>query len=607
MFKQYNTAMFVISTIFVGTCVYLFNNFLFFSSMLDQVYSVIRLLALLILFIGYGYIAAKAFGLKADSFLRHAVVSFSISVLYLALAQMPKIRVLPEWHMKPYMHLYYLSYYVVFLGAVIYLVSRIKTKTATIVYAPLAMALALSFIYDFKNDEKVFLLPQFVIIAIMIFCFFNERIRKPVAIATHFIVSKIWHNSRIFLTVIFMLALLSRGFFAFSVSSHDLPAVLEGPDSSQYDMLAWQVSKGFPITKPAYGVFEYRDGAYVWVDMEPKSMQDFKTPRTEKDVMIKEFFSPAYELLMALIYKVFGHNQFLPRLLNSLLAALSVIFTYLIGRKLFSENIGKIAAVLDLGTSWYLCHSVYIAPDILGTLLFQIVVYLFLILGKNNKNPALYSFLGGIACGLLILTRPEFEFFIPFIAAYILFKYHNMKIILPFTLALVLMLLPWVVRNLIAFNEIMITTALHTAANLQHTFGDSVEIKEGIQSFKGIASSIISNFDNFFRFYIERIGKNFMSYFNWRSPLNVVDFINLANETRYNFIISLYLYLFLFIGILKSTRERKGDFIFVFLFFFFTVFAVSHYHYWHLFKILPFLHIFQALGLITFFQYIKKT
>ena len=51
--------------------------------------------------------------------------------------------------------------------------------------------------------------------------------------------------------------------------------------------------------------------------------------------------APFYPYFLALVYKIFGHNYFMPRLIQFLIGALSCVLVYLLGKKVFNKRTAK--------------------------------------------------------------------------------------------------------------------------------------------------------------------------------------------------------------------------------------------------------------------------
>jgi len=122
------------------------------------------------------------------------------------------------------------------------------------------------------------------------------------------------------------------------------------------------------------------------------------------------FRAPLYPYLLALIYTPFGHNYFLPRILQHLLGLLAIYLIYQIGRKLFSERIGLIAAGMMTGYGLFLFFEGELLLDSFAMFL-NLVAIAWLISLKPERRVS-WLVAGGLV-GLTALARPNILLFVP--------------------------------------------------------------------------------------------------------------------------------------------------------------------------------------------------
>jgi 4-amino-4-deoxy-L-arabinose transferase-like glycosyltransferase len=176
-----------------------------------------------------------------------------------------------------------------------------------------------------------------------------------------------------------------------------------------------------------------------------------------------EYRAPLYAFLIALVYKTAGERNFLVQLLQSLFGSIVCLLVYGIGKRLFDESAGLVAAFF---VSIY-PFSVYLASVLLSEQIFVLFLLLglyFLVCGKKSLNYFLIS-VAGICLGLGALARPEMLIFILASGTHLLF---HREFCFPRRLAAVLLLVffsllaisPWTIRNYIQHDEfILISTA----------------------------------------------------------------------------------------------------------------------------------------------------
>lgn len=117
----------------------------------------------------------------------------------------------------------------------------------------------------------------------------------------------------------------------------------------------------------------------------------------------KIFFDhpPAGFWLTALAYKVFGVTNFSARFTQAISGFLGLIFTYLLGKKLFNKYVGLASAMVLASSNWYLFRARSGNLDTLLTLLFVSTIYLAVLAAENKKYT--WPLAGSLA--LLLLTK----------------------------------------------------------------------------------------------------------------------------------------------------------------------------------------------------------
>lgn len=103
---------------------------------------------------------------------------------------------------------------------------------------------------------------------------------------------------------------------------------------------------------------------------------------------------------------LFGQNEFAARLPSALSGLLTVLLTYVAGRRLYDRRTGLLAAVVLGGCAGFLIQSRIILTDMLLTLCLATALFAF-ILATRERGMAqrLLFYLFFAACGLAILTK----------------------------------------------------------------------------------------------------------------------------------------------------------------------------------------------------------
>lgn len=129
------------------------------------------------------------------------------------------------------------------------------------------------------------------------------------------------------------------------------------------------------------------------------------------------FRAPFYPYLLGIIYKLFGHNYFVPRLFQHLLGSFSVVLIYFLARKLFNPKVAYLSALF---ASIYWIFFYFEGELLLDSLLVFFGVLTVLLLVRAGENPKKSRFLlAGLSAGLFAITRPNILIFIPFVLLWI--------------------------------------------------------------------------------------------------------------------------------------------------------------------------------------------
>lgn len=135
------------------------------------------------------------------------------------------------------------------------------------------------------------------------------------------------------------------------------------------------------------------------------------------------FRAPLYIYLLALTYKVFGHNFFLPCLFQIILGSFSCVLIFLLAKKVFNRTVGILSGVI---ASFYAMLVFYDAQLLIPTLIvFLDLVLIGLLLRTAEKPKPSNWFLCGTVLGLSAIARPNILVFIPFILLWMFFQFRN--------------------------------------------------------------------------------------------------------------------------------------------------------------------------------------
>ncbi|MGB3478527.1 MAG: glycosyltransferase family 39 protein [bacterium] len=127
--------------------------------------------------------------------------------------------------------------------------------------------------------------------------------------------------------------------------------------------------------------------------------------------------APAYPYFLGLVYKLFGHSYYIPRLIGIIIGALSCMLIFLTGKEIFSYKIGALAGLLACFYSMFLYFDAMLLTVYLE--IFFCVLALFLLIKSLKKRNDIQLILAGLFFGLASITRPTFLLCVLVFASYL--------------------------------------------------------------------------------------------------------------------------------------------------------------------------------------------
>jgi 4-amino-4-deoxy-L-arabinose transferase-like glycosyltransferase len=161
---------------------------------------------------------------------------------------------------------------------------------------------------------------------------------------------------------------------------------------------------------------------------------------------------PLYPIVLAGVYRLFGPNHAAGRVLQMALGVGIVLLTYLVARKLFSSDVGLIAAAFAAVNPSLVYLSALLMTENLAIVLLLLVLLCLAKEHAEERTPLARFALGGLLGGLLCLARPHGLLFVLCVpaAALVLGKAparRRLANAAVFTLVAALAVLPWAARN----------------------------------------------------------------------------------------------------------------------------------------------------------------
>jgi len=223
------------------------------------------------------------------------------------------------------------------------------------------------------------------------------------------------------------------------------PPLSEQGDPEEYDILALNMinGKGYNLGGLS-GNFAYY-------------LKDRITDPTARRV-------PLYPMMIAFIYLLIGRHFKAVFLTQALIDTLTMYLIYLLAKKVFKdEKAGLISSILYLIYIPFLetCH-VLMSENLYAFFLYAGLL-LFITGLENHQLKFICS--AGIVFGLAHLTRPDIFYVMVLFLILLLYSFRKrinvgVKNAIFFSAVFLVIILPWIIRNYMTFNRIIITTTL---------------------------------------------------------------------------------------------------------------------------------------------------
>lgn len=163
-----------------------------------------------------------------------------------------------------------------------------------------------------------------------------------------------------------------------------------------------------------------KSGFFYFPFGDPEYFDQWALSISSGNIVGEEVFfkAPLYPYVLAIFYKIFGHNLIIPRILNILFDSFSIYFVYLIGKRIFNRKTGVIASIIAA----FAGILIYFSGEVLGTSLaiFLSLVVLYLLLTAKTRVWRWFS--AGLLSSLVIFVRTNFIVCLPAIILYIFLR-----------------------------------------------------------------------------------------------------------------------------------------------------------------------------------------
>jgi 4-amino-4-deoxy-L-arabinose transferase-like glycosyltransferase len=143
------------------------------------------------------------------------------------------------------------------------------------------------------------------------------------------------------------------------------------------------------------------------------SEKGFLSPYPGPGVPFTPYYQPPlYPLLLAVLYRVFGHAVILVKYAQHLLGALSCVLLYFLGKKLFGPKTGLYSGLAMAVTApLFYYESMLLLPS----LLIFLNLCVLLLCAEAGERSVWKGGIAGLLTGLSIVARPDMLIFVPFL------------------------------------------------------------------------------------------------------------------------------------------------------------------------------------------------
>jgi 4-amino-4-deoxy-L-arabinose transferase-like glycosyltransferase len=159
---------------------------------------------------------------------------------------------------------------------------------------------------------------------------------------------------------------------------------------------------------------------------------------------------PLMPFTLAAVYTIFGPHLLVGQLLLACLGALSVVGIYLLGKQLFSAEVGLIAGILAAVYPFFVFLAAVPLTESLAVLFYTFLGLL--LTTKSGLHSIEHAAVTGCVLGLAALNRPQILGFLPLLVVLLLAEVEHqrserLKWLGVAVACTVLMVVPWTVRN----------------------------------------------------------------------------------------------------------------------------------------------------------------
>ncbi|MGW8145236.1 MAG: glycosyltransferase family 39 protein, partial [Anaerolineales bacterium] len=192
-------------------------------------------------------------------------------------------------------------------------------------------------------------------------------------------------------------------------------------------------------------------------------------------------WSYLYLGFLAVLYKVFGVNPLVPRLLQAIgVGILQPYLAFLLGRRVFNNVVGLASAALTAIYGYFIYYSAALMTEAIYIVAILLSLYLAILItdwaSELDDQPEIrrilkWGFFLGITLGIAVLLRQLFLLFVPFLFIWIWWRGGNKSLsVLGISgLFLIILMIPFTIFNYSRFNRFVL---LNTNAGFAFFWGN---------------------------------------------------------------------------------------------------------------------------------------
>lgn len=180
-----------------------------------------------------------------------------------------------------------------------------------------------------------------------------------------------------------------------------------------------------------------------------------------------------FPLVLAVIFKIFGENYYLIYLLNIILSSFHVVLIYLVAKEVFNKHVAIFSGVWSAFYIKFIKYTPSVLKENLLHFLFFLLIYVFI---KQIKDKSIRTLVILILVFTFLIHTDEryFAFFPVILLLYIYYFRKDLKTGLKlsgiFAGAVILLMIPWTIRNYEVYQKPVILT-LRTTTFTDKLFG----------------------------------------------------------------------------------------------------------------------------------------